>query len=140
MTFRLLPGPLDKHLAVRKGKNIDTDTAHESVNIGEDTTDSRAIKQHDRGRQKREEPAEQSGRTNKVSILVPPQILTETEEQRSVAVYRIKPLPEIAFCGWTHHQMKGEVIWDPKGCDLTITKEEDEWVLTMNTIEPIEGE
>lgn len=91
-------------------------------------------------RKKREEPAEQPGRTNKVSIPVPPQIITETGEQRSVTIYRVKPLPDVAYCGWTHHQTKGEVIWDPKGCDLTIIKEENEWVLSINNIEPVEGE
>ncbi|XP_052364607.1 uncharacterized protein LOC118384382 [Oncorhynchus keta] len=65
---------------------------------------------------------------------------TETGEQKSISIKRIKPLPETTFCGWTHHQTKGEVIWDPKGCGLTVTKKEDEWLLTLNKIEHVEGE
>lgn len=111
-----------------------------TVNTGTGTTDSRTIKQYGENRKRREEPAEQSKKTDKVSISVPPQIITETGEQKSISIKRIKPLPETTFCGWTHHQTKGEVIWDPKGCDLTVTKKEDEWLLTLNKIEHVEGE
>lgn len=70
-------------------------------------------------RKRRMESAEQSKKTDKVRIYVPPQCITEAGELKSISIIRIKPLSEIALCGWTHHQTKGEVVWDPKGCDLT---------------------
>ena len=60
--------------------------------------------------------------------------------QRSLSIRRIRSPPEIALCGWTHHQTLGEVVWDLKGCNLTITKGEDTWLITMDKHDQEEGE
>ncbi|XP_055725113.1 uncharacterized protein LOC129815371 [Salvelinus fontinalis] len=140
LTFQLLDGPLNRQLKLEPQQNNDIDITEVTVNASIETTDSLTIKKYGVSRKRREESVEQSKKTDKVRISVPPQLITEAGELKSISIIRTKPLPEIALCGWTHHQTKGEVIRDPKGCDLTLIQEKDEWVLIMNKIEPLEGE
>nr|XP_029536203.1 uncharacterized protein LOC115141463 [Oncorhynchus nerka]XP_029536204.1 uncharacterized protein LOC115141463 [Oncorhynchus nerka] len=142
LTFQLLPGLHNEQLKLGPQKNSDNDR----VKTTEDNTKmmhALTIKINDKNRKRREEPVERDEKTgffDRFKFNVPPQILTEPGEQRTVSVWKKKPLPEEPLCGWTHHITKGEVVWDPKGCDLTLIKYEEGWEFIMNEITPAEGE
>lgn len=77
---------------------------------------------------------------SRISIPIPSQIITYAEVQRSLSIRRIRPLPKIALCGWTHHQMLGEAICDSEGCNIEINKGEVNWLITMDKRVQKEGE
>ncbi|XP_036826014.1 uncharacterized protein LOC110489625 isoform X3 [Oncorhynchus mykiss] len=142
LTFQLLPGLHNEQLKLGAQQNNDHDRAR-AIEDKMKTMHSHMTKMNDKNRKRREEPVEQgekTGRLDRFKFSVPPQLLTEPGEQRTVSVWKKKPLPEEPLCGWTHHMIKGEVIWDPKGCDLILTKYEEGWEFIMNKITPAEGE
>lgn len=141
LIFQLLPDLHNELLKLGPRKNSDNDR----IRAIEDNTKmmhALTIKINDKSRKRREEPVERGKKTGPVDRFkfhVPPQLLTELGEQRTGYVWKKKPVPEEPLCGWTRHITKGEAVWDPKGCDLTLTKYVEHWEFIMNKITLAEG-
>jgi hypothetical protein len=142
LTFQLLPDLHNELLELGPRKNSDKDrvrATEDNMKIMHALT----IKINDKSRKRREEPVKRGKKTGPVDRFkfhVPPHLLTEPGEQRTVSVWKKKSVPEEPLCGWKRHIRKGEAVWDLKGCDLTLTKCVEGWEFIMNKITPAEGE